>query len=106
MLDIGWLIRYRLGDDDLVLCIDRRLAVVALHEAVAALHDSALWIGEIALRFRSRCSVLHSRHLVRGQRRCAWRRRIAVVSFRGLLRFVLRTGLGLQSCFELFDSCE
>ena len=61
----GW-IRHRLRDDDLVLSIDCRLAVVTLHEAVAALHDPTLGVGEIALRLRSRRPVLRSRHFCVG----------------------------------------
>ena len=39
-----------LGDDDLRLAVDRDLGVVGLHEAVFALHDPALRIGEVLLR--------------------------------------------------------
>lgn len=35
--------------DDLVVTIDRRLAVVALHPAIAALEDVAVSVSEIAL---------------------------------------------------------
>ena len=33
-------------------------------------------------------------------------RRIAVVFFRGLLRLVLRTGLGLERSLQFVDPCE
>src|SRR6185312_2739575 len=106
VLHVRWLVRYRLSDDDLVFGVDGGLTVVALHEAVAALHDPALGIGEIALRLRSRRSVLRSRHLVRRQRRRPRWRRIAVVFLHGLLRFVLRTRLGLERSLQLVDPCE
>src|SRR5262249_45651077 len=40
-----------LGDDDLCGAIDHDLRIVSLHEAVLALHDPALRIGEVLLRF-------------------------------------------------------
>lgn len=43
-----------MGDDHLSLGVYRRLRVLALDEAVLGLHDVALGIGEVLLRFRVR----------------------------------------------------
>src|SRR5690242_12675830 len=45
-----------MGEDDLPLSIDCRLCVVSLDEPVAADHDAAVGVGEIALRLGSGCS--------------------------------------------------
>ena len=47
---VGWVKDQALGEDDLVRGIDRDLAVVAGDEAGPARHESAVTIGEVALR--------------------------------------------------------
>src|SRR6516165_4402265 len=44
-------LRHVLRDDDLRFGVDGDLGIVGLHEAVLALHDPALWIGEVLLGF-------------------------------------------------------
>lgn len=46
---VGAQVGHRLGHDDLVLLVDRKLAVVALEEAAAALNDPAVRIDEVAV---------------------------------------------------------
>src|SRR6516162_6369444 len=48
-------LRYVLRDDDLRFGVDSDLGIVGLHEAVLALHDPALWIGEVLLGLGVRC---------------------------------------------------
>jgi|688.fasta_scaffold141656_3 hypothetical protein len=54
MGSITGLVAHRHRHDDLVIAIDRRLAVVALDPTVPAFEDVAVWIGEIALGVRFR----------------------------------------------------
>src|SRR5262245_39473440 len=51
-------LRRRHGHDDLMLAVDRSLAVVRLLEAVLRLHDPAVGIGEVALRLRRGLALL------------------------------------------------
>lgn len=74
-----------MGEDHLSLGIDRRLGVVTLDEAVAALHDPALRIGEVALRLVGRGARLR---LGLAPAPIALRHR--------RLRLGLRLGLGFQ----------
>jgi hypothetical protein len=46
---VGLLVGDGLGDDDLCVCVDDRLAVVALQEVAALLLDAAVRVGEVVL---------------------------------------------------------
>ena len=50
MLLVRRLVGHSLGKDDLVFLVHHCLAVVALKEAPTPFHDSAVRIGEVALR--------------------------------------------------------
>ena len=66
-MGVGRLVGQALGDDDLVRLIHRSLRVVALHVAIARLHDATVRVGEVALRLRIGFAVLARRHLVQRQ---------------------------------------